>query len=186
MLHDQGASAPPGGSAQPDPKQINALTSKLISASIGDIVVVMSESPAHRHLGLADIEWMVLPAVLTGQYYVAEVQHKETGARAPVAVVTWASVSDQIDTRLRERPTSRIRLTPHEWKSGEHLWIVDVAGDERGSIAALKQLTEGVFRQRLVSVIANEASGQSNVRLLSDIIASLSSGNNINSEATRG
>ena len=45
---------------------------KLVSASIGDIAVVFSRSPAHKHQAFADLEWMILPAVLSGQVYIAE------------------------------------------------------------------------------------------------------------------
>ena len=64
---DPGAGAPPQG-LQLDRTQVGAAISKLISASIGDLVVVMSKSPAHKHYSLADIEWMVLPPVLAGQF----------------------------------------------------------------------------------------------------------------------
>lgn len=42
--------------------QVNAAMSRLISANIGDMVVVFSRSPAHKHLGLADVERTVLPS----------------------------------------------------------------------------------------------------------------------------
>jgi hemolysin-activating ACP:hemolysin acyltransferase len=129
---------------------------KLISASIGDNCVVMSKSPAYKFHTLADIEWLVMPAVLTGQIYVAELQHQDTGARAPVAVVTWASVSDDIDQRLRTNPTNRIRLLPQEWRSGEHIWIVDVAGEPRAIADALAHLAETVWMARSVQLMSTQ------------------------------
>ena len=71
-----------------DPAQVGAALSKLLAASIGDMVVVLSRSPAHKHYSLADIEWMVLPPVFTGQLYLVEDAHKERGFRAPIAAVT--------------------------------------------------------------------------------------------------
>jgi hypothetical protein len=41
-----------------DKAHIGAAMSKLISAAIGDIVVVMSKSPAYKFHTLADIEWL--------------------------------------------------------------------------------------------------------------------------------
>jgi hemolysin-activating ACP:hemolysin acyltransferase len=40
---------------------VGAAASKLFAASVGDMVVVLSRSPSHKHYSLADIEWMVLP-----------------------------------------------------------------------------------------------------------------------------
>ena len=47
------------------PEHVGAAVSKLVSASIGDIAVVFSRSPRHKHYSLADIEWLIVPAVVT-------------------------------------------------------------------------------------------------------------------------
>ena len=110
-------------------QHVGAAVSKLISASVGDLVVVMSKSPTYKFNTLADIEWLVLPAVLSGQYYVAELAHTEHGIRAPVAAVTWAAVSGEVSARLQANAGQRPRLKPEEWKSGENNWIIDTVGD---------------------------------------------------------
>ena len=83
-----------------DPAQVGAAVSRLFAASIGDMAVVFSRSAAHKHYSLADIEWMVLPPVAAGQFYVVEAMDKERGFRAPVAAVTWAFVSEEVDKAL--------------------------------------------------------------------------------------
>jgi hypothetical protein len=45
-----------------DPADVGAAASRLVAASIGDVVVVLSRSPAHKHHAIADIEWCCLPA----------------------------------------------------------------------------------------------------------------------------
>lgn len=77
-----GADGPIGAPAIP-PQAVGAAVSKLISATIGEIAVIFSRSPAHKHHTFADLEWMVLPAVLTGQVYVAEMMHNERGGWFP-------------------------------------------------------------------------------------------------------
>jgi len=154
-----------------DQAQMGAALSKLISASIGDIAVVMARSPGHKHHSLADIEWMVLPAVLSGQFYVAEAASKERGFRAPVACVTWASVSDEVDQRLRDDAARKIRLRPDEWTSGEHLWLVDMAGDARALSGALKGLLETRFKNKVVNVATRGADGAARVQTLADLAA---------------
>jgi len=154
-----------------DKAQVTAAVSKLLSASIGDIAVVMSRSPQHKHYTLADIEWMILPAVLTGQYYVAEAASKESGARAPVACITWASVSDETDRRLRAASGQRIRLRPDEWKSGEHVWLVDAVGNPRAMAGALKGLAEGPFKGKTVNVATRDTGGAAGVETLHELLA---------------
>lgn len=166
-----GVSSDIGAKSEFSQQQLGAAASKLISAAIGDVAVVYSRSPAHKHYSLADIEWMILPAVLTGQVYVAEAQDKATGHRAPVAVVLWANISAETDKRLTADAGQKLRLRPDEWKSGDILWIVDVAGDPRAIVAALKALLEGPFKTRDVKVVSAHPQSGSSVELLTDIVA---------------
>lgn len=85
-----------------EPVQVGAALSKLVAASIGDMVVVLSRSPAHNYYSLADIERMVLPPVAAGQFYIVEAMDKERGFRASVAAVTWASVLDEVDKLIKK------------------------------------------------------------------------------------
>ena len=62
-----------------DKTQVGAGLSNLVSASAGEIAMVFSRSPAHKHFSLADIEWMILPAVVRGQFYVMGSPPRSTG-----------------------------------------------------------------------------------------------------------
>lgn len=138
-----------------DPAQVGAAQSKLVAASIGDMVVVLSRSPAHKHYSLADIEWMVLPPVFMGQFYIVETAHKERGFRAPIAAVTWAFVSEEVDRRLAEQGAgSRARLRPDEWNCGEIAWLIDAVGSTEGVKAALQSLKDGPFKDKRLKLIA--------------------------------
>ena len=159
------------------PEHVGAAVSKLVSASIGDIAVVFSRSPRHKHYSLADIEWLIVPAVVTGQAYIAELQHKEHGGRAPVAAVLWASVSDEVDQRLSANAGAKIRLKPEEWKSGEHLWIVDVAGDPRAIADALARLASTDLKHSSAKLVMPDARGKQNVEELHALLASAATEN---------
>ncbi|MEQ1718868.1 MAG: toxin-activating lysine-acyltransferase [Hyphomicrobium sp.] len=161
----------PSASPEFSSQQITGAVSKLISASIGDVCVVFSRSAAHKHYTFADMEWMVLPAVVTGQAYVAEAQHTESGARAPVAAVLWARVSDETDQRLTATLGQKIRLRPDEWASGDNFWIIDVAGDPRAVVAALKTLLGGPLKDHDVKVATVDAQGAPRVEMLRDVAA---------------
>ncbi len=154
-----------------DPAQVGAALSKLFAASIGDIVVVLSRSPAHKHYSLADIEWMVLPPVATGQFHVREAADKERGFRAPIAVVTWALVSEEVDRRLQEQAGRLLRLRPDEWKSGEIGWLIDAVGNPAGVRAALQWLATGPFKERALKVVVRDNSGAPKVATLGALMA---------------
>src|SRR5262249_38071220 len=96
--------------------------------------------PRPRHYTLGDLEWLVLPPLLTGQCSVAEAKSKENGASVPVAVALWASVSPEVDRRLAENLNTPIRLRPDEWRSGDILWLIDAVGDRPVVPGLLKQL----------------------------------------------
>jgi hemolysin-activating ACP:hemolysin acyltransferase len=149
-----------------DKTQVGAAASKLFAASVGEIVMLLSRSPAYKYHSLADIEWMVLPAAALGQFYVVEAAHKEHGFRAPIAVVTWAVVSDEVDRRLADQAGGRLRLHPDEWKSGETAWIIDAAGSGEGIAAALRRLLAGPLKQRSVKAIMRDSDGVARVKTL--------------------
>ena len=161
-------------------QQLGSAASKLVSASIGDMAVVFSRSKSHQHYALADIQWMIVPPVVLGQFYVAELAHKEHGVRAPVAVlpeaskknVTWAHVSGEIDERLRASGGERIRLAPAEWKSGDITWLIDMAGEPRALAATLRKLNETAFANKQVYVWTIGSSGEKQVLMLGDILKS--------------
>jgi hemolysin-activating ACP:hemolysin acyltransferase len=157
-----------GGSTPPiDKRRIGAAASALVSASIGEIALVYSRVPAHKHYSLADIEWLILPAALNGQFYVAQAAHKDSGFRAPVAVATWAFVSEDVDRRLSADLTHRIRLRPDEWKSGDIAWIVVLVGAPAGARQALQWLKAGPFKERSAKLVVRDAQGTARVESLS-------------------
>lgn len=168
-INDETASPPQGANATADDKKkrIGAAVSKMISAAVGEIAIVMSRAPSHKHYALADIEWMVLPAVLSGQFYVAEATRREDGARLPVAAITWAKVSADVDKRLAAQSGSLpARIRPAEWASGETLWIIDMIGDPRGLDIALKELFAGPWKDMRPKMTMGDHDGQREVRIL--------------------
>ena len=154
-----------------DPALVGAAASKLFAASIGDMVVVLSHSSAHKHHSLADIEWMVLPPVSTRQFYVVEAMDKKHGFRAPVAAVTWAFVSDEVDQLLQKQAESLRRLRPDQWNCGTIGWLIDAAGDLEGVRAALQWLAAGPFKERPLKMTVRGAAGTTTVTTLESLLA---------------
>ncbi len=136
------------------------------SLAFAQIVSILMHSPRYRHYTLGDLEWLVLPPLLTGQCSVAEAKSKDNGASVPVAVALWASVSPEVDRRLSENLNTPIRLRPDEWRSGEILWLIDAVGDRRVVPGLLKQLGEHTLKGREIKVRGRGEDGKVEVKNL--------------------
>jgi hemolysin-activating ACP:hemolysin acyltransferase len=150
---------------------ISTGASTRIWASIGEIADVYSRSPALSHYSLADTEWLILPAILNGQFYAVKATSDLTGVHAPIAAVTWAFVSPEVDARLSSDPSHRSRPGPREWKCGEIGWIVDWAGDPPGVAAAITWLKAGPFKERHAKIVVRELAGSARVTTLDAVAA---------------
>jgi hemolysin-activating ACP:hemolysin acyltransferase len=134
------------GKATPDAPQSPAGPdeSRRMMAAFGEIVTLMTRSARYRHTFLAELEWLVGPAIATRQYSVAETQPDAASVAMPVAAIMWACVSPEVDARLsdaRERP----RLRPTEWRSGQIPWLIETIGDPKAAAILLKRLVESRF-----------------------------------------
>jgi len=143
-----------------------AAASKRLAAVFGEIIAVMMRSKQHRAYSLADMEWLVVPAVLTGQYLLAEARSKTKGMTAPVAVVLWANVSAEVDQRLSAKPDQPVKLAPKEWKSGDIVWIVEAVGEARLIQALLKRLHDKQWAGKTVKLRARDKAGKPQVGTL--------------------
>ncbi len=113
----------------------------------GQVVSIFLQSPRHRHLLLADLEWRVIPAIALRQYRL--VQHKGMREGMPGGFVSWALVSEEVEAQLQQPD---FRLRPQDWKSGERVWIVDVVGPPQAAAALIEKLKEDLFAGREVKV----------------------------------
>ena len=111
----------------------NAPIRPTVSHMLGEIVWLLSQSQAHRHFSISDLDWMVAPAIANTQYRVFRAGKK------PIGVALWASVNDEANTRLT---SGQGRLRPDEWKSGPHLWLIEVISPFTN---AENKLTEAIF-----------------------------------------
>jgi cytolysin-activating lysine-acyltransferase len=128
-----------GQKGQPDGKkqagagqQANA--DKTISAVLGEIVWLMSQSPEFKQYLISDLEWLVMPPILLRQFRLFYHEGR------PAAVVLSARVSPEVEARLEAgAPT----LRPDDWKSGEKVRVVKViapfGGGEEFSAAVRSQ-----------------------------------------------
>ena len=88
------------------------------AAALGEIIWLMSRSARHQWFFMADIEWMLMPPILLGQY---RLFHDEEGR--PIGVALWAKASDLVAKRLA---AGHSRLAPDDWRSGDTNWLAEI------------------------------------------------------------
>lgn len=144
------AAAPAAAPAEPpldaEEAKKRAAVSKHLLLSFGEIVSVLMRSPQFRGMPLQEVEALVVPAVMSGQFLVAEAQSKSKGFVTPVAIALWATVSAEVDARLGQDLEKPFRLAPNEWRSGDIAWLITIAGDGRIISPMLKQLQETTLK----------------------------------------
>jgi hemolysin-activating ACP:hemolysin acyltransferase len=162
--------APHGAEApelSPEARRNAAALSKAVMATFGQITTVLMRTPEYRGHSLADLEWLVVPAVTSGQFALAEAQSKANGMTAPVGLVLWAHVSAEVDKRLREHIADPVRLNPAEWKSGDILWVVEAIGDPKIVQAMLQNAAAKDWKDRNVNLRVRGKDGAMRVGVLS-------------------
>ncbi len=149
-----------------------------LAQSFANIVAVLMRDTGFKNLKLADLEWLVLPPVMSGQWRLAHSKADQLPGQpapdkasqgsmlVPVAVALWASVSAEIDKRLSESLDKPLQLRPQEWSTGEHLWLVAIAGDRRALPAFLKQLAISDFKGKTVKMRVNGPDGKVVIKTL--------------------
>lgn len=137
-----------GGSKSPSPEAIERLARirDRLQQSVGQIVLSLMRLPRYRHQTLADIEHLVLDPLLADRIAIAHNAPKEGAdpAMSDVAnlagIAIWASVSDEVDARIREQAASGIfpvRLSARDWSSGDRLWLLDIVAGDRANTTRL-------------------------------------------------
>jgi cytolysin-activating lysine-acyltransferase len=84
---------------------------------LGPALWLFARDPMRRFTFIADLDWRLLPPLVLDQ---CKLYSREG---IPWAFVTWARVSDSIDARLK---SAAPLIAPHEWQSGDKLWLIDV------------------------------------------------------------
>jgi hemolysin-activating ACP:hemolysin acyltransferase len=156
----------PAQQLSPEELQKRMAISQRLSMAFGQIVNVLMRSPTHKHLSLADLEWAAAPAIVTGQFALAEAQSKANGMVAPVAAIMWAFVSDEVDARISASPEAPVRLTIPEWRSGQHLWVMEAVGDPRVVGSMIDRLLRNEWTGRSAKTRTRTPEGKPVIALL--------------------
>lgn len=144
----------------PEDARKHAAIGKQLAAAFGELVTLLMRSETDRKRPIADLEWMIAPAIATGQFAIADAQSKKTGAISPVGAVLWALVSDDVDRRLSDTSVEQAQLSPNEWRSGTQPWIVMAIGDKRVVADLIKKLSENVFKGQAPKIRSRDGDGK--------------------------
>jgi len=167
----QGPQPAAGATVTPLTAQVRREAAQLRNAlAFTQILGVLMSSSHYKEYKVADLEWLVIPPLLAGQFRIGEAKPKE-GITLPVAVVLWARVSAEVDKRLTETDTLEVRLKPEEWTSGDILWLVHAAGQTRFVRHVVEQLSKTTFKGREVKVLGRGQDGKPKVHTLAASLA---------------
>lgn len=127
------------------PEAIEEATQALSKLPIlGPALWLYARDPIKKFMFVGDIDATVLPPIILDQCRLY------TKNNLPYAFVTWALVNDEIDSRLR---STQPKLAPHEWKSGENVWLIDMIAPFGHLDETLQELRKSVFPGRRVSAL---------------------------------
>lgn len=133
----------------------------------GEVVSVMMRAQQFRDLPLKQLQEVVVPPLMLGQFLVAEAQSKAQGFVTPVAAALWARVSKEVDQRLSQNLEAPVQLAPKDWNSGDIGWLIVLVGNVQALAPLLKQLQETTFKGQPVKMRARGKDGKRVVTTLS-------------------
>lgn len=143
----------------PDTSPITSVSAgeKSIATVMGEIVWLLTQSPAHRYLTLGDLEWMLMPPVLLGQYKIFRNEDQVVGA------ALWAYLNEEAEERLK----ATSRLAPQDWGNGASVSIDEgIIANEGGKLwlieilAPFNSVENSHQQQMLADLMLNNLKGQ--------------------------
>lgn len=123
---------------------------------LGPALWLYANAPDKKFMFIGDMQGLVLPPVILDQCRL----YTKNGI--PWAFISWAKVSDPIHARLS---SGIAKLAPHEWQSGEHLWLIDTVAPFGGLEDCIDDLRTTVLaNQRIHGFTPDLASNKIAIR----------------------
>lgn len=130
------------------PPQAVPFQPKTVAQVLGEIVWLLTQSPLHKQMFLADLEWFVMPAILLEQFrmFHGPAPAAAGGTPTPAACALWAFVGPETAARLEG---GAHKLAPHEWKAANgEPWLIELIAPFGGQEEILRDLAANVFKER--------------------------------------
>lgn len=151
-----GAPAEPAAAKTLNPEliaQITAFKTRL-QASIGEVVLAMLNLPRYRNQTLADLMHLVVEPMTRDRIAIAKAGG-EGKVEETAGIAIWASVSDEVDAKIREQIQARVfpvRLKSEDWASGETTWLLDVIAPSQKVATAVLANFKQVVKDKPVRI----------------------------------
>lgn len=130
------------------------------AAAFGEVASLLVRSREHAHFAIPDLEWLVVPALENSQFTIVRSPMANDRRILPRAAVLWATVSDDIDAKIRAEIATHPRLSAKERASGNNVWITDIIGERVLANEAVKRLRAGPFKGRKICMIVRGEGSQ--------------------------
>ncbi|MBA3772337.1 MAG: toxin-activating lysine-acyltransferase [Ramlibacter sp.] len=124
---------------------------------LGPALWLYARDAQRRFTFIADIDWRLMPPLVLDQCRLF------SKADMPWGFVTWAFVSDAVDQRLRSAVPV---IAPHEWKSGDHPWLIDVVAPFGDVETVAREVADAIAPGKPVGAWLPNAAGQPQAREL--------------------
>ncbi len=85
---------------------------KTVESIIGEMVWLLSQSPAHKFLTIADLEWFVMPPIMLRQFKIFRDESQK-----PVGFALWGFLDEQAEQKL----LATNKLAPQDWGNNAQL-----------------------------------------------------------------
>jgi len=96
-------------------------TAPTVSHLLGEMTWLLTQSPLHKVFSIADLEWLIMPALIHQQFYLFR------DGDQPVGLAMWAKCTPAAVAKLdRGMIEPENRLTLDEWNTGDQVWLVDL------------------------------------------------------------
>lgn len=141
--------------------EIREKTKRLVavSAHLGEIVSILMRSPAHAKIALGELEPLVIPAIANRQFLVIRARSRTETTPLPAAVVMWAELSNELFKHCFDNPGRPQTLTREQRKSGDNVWITDIAGEPMICNKVLDRLHKTIFVGKRLGLGRRSADG---------------------------
>jgi len=125
-----------------------------IQAGVGEVVLAMLNLPRYRNQTLADVMHLVVEPMTRDRIAIAKAGG-EGKVEETAGIAIWASVSDEVDAKIREQIQARafpIRLKAEDWASGETTWLLDVIAPSQKVATAVLANFKQVVKDKPVRI----------------------------------
>jgi cytolysin-activating lysine-acyltransferase len=143
-------------SASDKPKADSKLSSEQNRlTAIGHATFLMARSQLHRHLMITDMEWLLLPPIMLGQFRMWQDNGK------PVGFASWAYLGEEAEERITKKGIRR--LMPTDWKTGEALWLIDFIAPFGNGEKMIQELREVIHVGKRMKMLQAKSEGGTGV-----------------------